>query len=134
VLLNDTRPVTELAGLDPDRDWREFATNTRAWILQTYLRLKTAGCAVALRERIPGSGMAVVSASDYRKVLQRRWDTTDAMIVVTRGSERRAPRSVASRRTWTRPFKAQRGRDSCARMASSGCTTPCRTPTVRHRS
>jgi hypothetical protein len=91
VLLDDTRPVTDLAGLDPDRDWREFATNTRAWILQTYLRLKAAGCAVALRERIPDSGIAVVSASDYRKVLQRRWDTTDAMIVVTRGSERRTP-------------------------------------------
>jgi hypothetical protein len=91
VLLDDDRPVTELAGLDPDRDWREFATNTRAWILQTYLRLKAAGCAVALRERFPARGIAVVSASDYRKVLERRWDTTDAMIVVTRGSERRTP-------------------------------------------
>jgi hypothetical protein len=91
VLLDDDRPVTELAGLDPDRHWREFATNTRAWILQTYLRLKAAGHAVALRERIPESGIAVVSASDYRKVLERRWDTTDAMIVVARGSERRTP-------------------------------------------
>jgi len=91
VLLDDDRPVTELAALDPDLDWREFATNTRAWILQTYLRLKAAGCAVALRERLPARGIAVLSASDYRKVLERPWGTTDAMIVVARGSERRTP-------------------------------------------
>jgi len=91
VLLDDDRPVTELAALDPDRDWREFATNTRARIRQTYLRLKAAGCAVALRERFPARGIAVISASDYRKVLERRRDTTDAMIVVARGSERRTP-------------------------------------------
>src|SRR5512141_1027952 len=91
VLLQDDRPLAELAALDPDRDWRELATNTRAWILQTYLRLKAAGCAVALRERIPDSGIAVICASDYRKVLQRRWDASDAMNVVARGSERRTP-------------------------------------------
>lgn len=32
-----------LRRLDPDRDWRHFVRGEDAWILQTYLRLRTLG-------------------------------------------------------------------------------------------
>jgi hypothetical protein len=91
VLLQDERPLAQLAALDPDRDWREFVTTTSAWILQTYLRLKAAGDEVELRDSIPDSGIAVVSTGDYRKVLRHRWQSTGALIAVARGSHRRIP-------------------------------------------
>lgn len=91
VLLQDPRPLAQLASLDPDRDWREFVTTTSAWILQTCLRLKAAGNEVELRDTLPESGIAVISAGDYAKVLQRRCHSTRALIAVARGSFRRTP-------------------------------------------
>jgi hypothetical protein len=54
---------------DPDRDWRLFMRGERAWILQTYLRLKQAGFPVELSDRLPDFGVVVISGQ-RRKELQ----------------------------------------------------------------
>lgn len=92
VLMQDDRPLAKLVDLDPDRDWRDFVTTTSAWILQTYLRLKVAGSNVELRESLPASGIAVISAGDYREALRHRMQSTDALIAAPLGSYRRRPR------------------------------------------
>lgn len=65
-------PEPDLGALrraDPDRDWRMFMRGERAWILQTYLRLKQAGFPVELSDRLPDSGVVVISGQ-RRKELQ----------------------------------------------------------------
>jgi hypothetical protein len=51
-----------LKRLDPDRDYREFQTGARVWILQTYLRLKAAGLAIELGDSWPRCGLLVFDA------------------------------------------------------------------------
>ena len=92
VLMQDDRPLAKLVDLDPDRDWRDFVTTTSAWILQTYLRLKVAGSNVELRDSLPASGIAVISAGDYREALRHRMQSTGALIAAPLGSYRRRPR------------------------------------------
>jgi hypothetical protein len=65
VLLNDA-PRAQLEQLDPDRDWREFVTGERAWILQTYLRLRASGAPVQLATQLPERGIAVFSSKQRR--------------------------------------------------------------------
>ncbi len=60
-VLIDPEPLGRLMGLDPDRDWRHFVTGERAWVLQTYLRLRASGLPVRLADRLPGDGIAVFS-------------------------------------------------------------------------
>lgn len=91
VLANEATPLAALERLDPDRDWQEFVTTTRAWILQTYLRLRAAGCPVSLTNELPQDGIAVVSTGDYRELLRHRSARSRALIVATRGSYRRTP-------------------------------------------
>ncbi|HSM14105.1 MAG TPA: hypothetical protein VLA66_08555 [Thermoanaerobaculia bacterium] len=62
--------IERLAGLDPDRDWRELQTGERAWILQSYLRLRAAGRAVELVGRGPASGLVVFHAKQERALLR----------------------------------------------------------------
>lgn len=75
-----------LAQLDVDREWRQFASTTRAWILQTYLRLAQRGEHVALRSDLPTDGVAIFSMGDYRELLRQRSLKTDALLVAVRGS------------------------------------------------
>jgi hypothetical protein len=49
----DDAEVEALAGLDPDRDWRELQRGERAWVLQTYLHLARAGWPVRVASRLP---------------------------------------------------------------------------------
>jgi hypothetical protein len=91
VLTNEATPLAALERLDPDRDWQQFVTTTCAWILQTYLRLRAAGCPVSLTREIPQDGIAVVSTGDYHAILRNRALRTRALIVATRGSYRRTP-------------------------------------------
>lgn len=51
--------LERLAALDADRDWRELQTGERAWILQTFLRLRRRGADVALADRVPADGLVV---------------------------------------------------------------------------
>ena len=62
--------LAPLEELDPERDFSEFQTGERAWILQTYLCLKRAGHDVALTDRWPERGLLVFS-SKQRHILRR---------------------------------------------------------------
>lgn len=80
--------VTSLARLDPDRDWREFVTGERAWVLQTFLRLRAAGLDASLSERLPRTGIAVFSASHRAKLARGPVQRTDAFLLATRQDRR----------------------------------------------
>lgn len=75
-----------LRGIDPDSDWRELARGERAWILQTWLRLRRAGLPVRLlgdeAEALP-VGLVVFHAK-HRKAVAARY--------------RELPRSEAAKR------------------------------------
>ncbi len=60
--------LARLAGIDPDRDWRELVTGDRAWILQTYLRLARTGAPVELVGRVPADGIVLFHAKHERHV------------------------------------------------------------------
>ncbi len=53
-----------LAGIDVDRDWRFFGSGLRAWVAQTYLRLREAGHPVSVAPDAPSEGL-VVYHPDY---------------------------------------------------------------------
>jgi len=78
--LKDPRPLAELASLDPDADWREFVTGERAWVLQTFLRLRARGADVSLSDRVPANGLVVFS-SKQRRLLRRDCRSTQAMLI-----------------------------------------------------
>jgi hypothetical protein len=80
--------VQALARLDPDRDWREFVTGERAWVLQTYLRLRQAGLAAELSTRLPRRGIAVFSASHRAQLARGPVQRTDAFLLATRQDRR----------------------------------------------
>jgi Glycosyl transferases group 1 len=65
-----------LKELDPERDFGEFQTGERAWILQTYLRLRRAGYEVELTDRWPQRGLLVFS-SKQRRIVKRLGGRTD---------------------------------------------------------
>jgi hypothetical protein len=82
VLLDDA-PLGQLCELDPDRDWREFVTGERAWILQTYLRLRARNLPVQIAASLPESGLAVFS-SKQRRLLRRAKVSPDVVLVGVR--------------------------------------------------
>lgn len=77
-----------LAGIDPDRDWRELQTGERAWILQTYLRLRQAGHPVELSASVPGDGLVVFHSKQWKEV--RRQAGRDVILVGVRADNREA--------------------------------------------
>lgn len=80
--------LPRLATLDPDRDWREFVTGERAWILQTYLRLRAAGLEASLADRLPRSGIAVFSAGQRATLARGPVQRTDAFLLAARQDRR----------------------------------------------
>ena len=73
--------LARLEGLDPDRDPGEFRTGERAWVVQTYLRLRAAGHPVALASAWPREGILVFS-SKQRGVLRPLVRTADPVVLV----------------------------------------------------
>jgi hypothetical protein len=63
-------PLETLRRLDPDGDWRELVRGERAWILQTYLRLRRAGHPVVLVGELPDGGPIVYHRKHERRVLE----------------------------------------------------------------
>ena len=80
--------VQALGRLDPDRDWREFVTGERAWVLQTHLRLRRAGFAAELSDHLPRRGIAVFSASHRAGIARGPVQRTDAFLLATRQDRR----------------------------------------------
>ena len=74
--LHGESQLDALKELDPERDLGEFQTGERAWILQTYLRLRLAGHEVELTDRWPEGGLLVFS-SKQRHVVKRLAGRTD---------------------------------------------------------
>jgi hypothetical protein len=64
--LDDPRPLAELEGLDPERDWRELVRGERVWILKTFLHLRAAGHPVHLVGAAPREGIVVFHAKQRR--------------------------------------------------------------------
>lgn len=79
--LDDEPHPQRLERLDPDRDWREFVTGERAWVLQTYLRLRARGCDVELTTEVPDHGIVVFSAKQRRLLLRHAPGRTQALLV-----------------------------------------------------
>lgn len=77
-------PLEQLARLDPDRDWREFVTGERAWILQTFLRLRAAGAPVRLASELPAEGIVVFSSKQRRLLLRQQRTATAALLIGVR--------------------------------------------------
>lgn len=80
-----------LSRLDPDRDWREFVSGERAWILQTFLRLRAAGFTASLSDRLPRSGIAIFSAGQRTALARGPVQRTEAFLLATRQDRRGTP-------------------------------------------
>lgn len=83
-VLIDSEPLERLRELQPDRDWQGFVDGERAWILQTYLRLRAAGCPVVLSRDLPVEGIAVFSSKQRRILRSRRPSGCNAVLVGVR--------------------------------------------------
>jgi len=60
--------LERLARIDPDREPAEFRRGERAWMLQTYLRLRAAGFPCELVDRIPRDGLLFFHSKHERAV------------------------------------------------------------------
>jgi len=77
-----------LSRIDPGRDWRELQTGERAWILQTYLRLRDAGHPVELSGTAPEDGLVVFHAKQAKELYRQRSRLRDAFLVGVRADNR----------------------------------------------
>lgn len=80
-----------LSRIDPDRDWRELQTGERAWILQTWLRLRRAGHPVELSATVPEAPedtLVVFHAKQAKDLLRPRSRLRDAVLVGVRADNR----------------------------------------------
>ncbi len=83
--------LESLSRIDPDRDWRELQTGERAWILQTWLRLRRAGHPVEISSDAPEDGLVVFhakQAKDLLRQLRQRSRLGDAILVGVRADNR----------------------------------------------
>lgn len=80
--------LESLSRIDPDRDWRELQTGERAWILQTWLRLRRAGHPVELSATAPEDGLIVFHAKQAKDLLRQRSRLRGAVLVGVRADNR----------------------------------------------
>ena len=60
--------MDEVRSLDPDVDFDAFRVGERAWVAQTYLRLRQAGWPVELSSTAPRHGLAVFHAKQKHEL------------------------------------------------------------------
>jgi hypothetical protein len=82
------RDLGRLEQLDLERDWSEFVIGERAWVLQTYLRLRRAGRPVELVARPPRRGMVVFYARHGPLLVRHLWGSSGPALVGVRGDHR----------------------------------------------
>lgn len=80
--------LESLSRIDPGRDWRELQTGERAWILQTWLRLRHAGHPVELSGTAPEDGLVIFHAKQKKELLRQRSRLRDAVLVGVRADNR----------------------------------------------
>lgn len=85
--LKGMNPLT----LDADRDWWVFGTGVYVWVLQTFVRLRTAGAPVRLVDAAPASGIVVVHADYVQRLLAEARSPGELTIVVTQADRRHQP-------------------------------------------
>lgn len=71
-------------GLDCDRDWEVFGTGVYVWVLQTFLRLRSAGAPVWLSRSAPPSGTVVTHADYVERLLDEAPSAAHLTIVAAR--------------------------------------------------
>ena len=84
-LLPEETGLAGLRRLDPDRDHEEFKRGERAWVLQTYLRLATAGRPVELTGEPPADGLVVFHAKHRKWLVAHAKALRRAILVGIRG-------------------------------------------------
>jgi hypothetical protein len=87
-LLAGEADLAGLGALDPEADWREFVRGERAWILQSYLRLRRAGLPVALSPTLPETGLVVFHAKQRRALTAAGGRLRDRLLVGVRADNR----------------------------------------------
>lgn len=74
-----------LRALDPDHDWTELQRGERAWVLQTYLRLRQSGYPVRLTSEPPPEGIVVFHTKQRQALAARLPAGRDLVLVGVRG-------------------------------------------------
>jgi len=82
--------LAALAALDPDREPGPFQRGERAWILQSYLRLRRRGAPVELADAVPPAGLVVFHAK-HEKALRRALPAAGAPVLVGVRADNREP-------------------------------------------
>jgi hypothetical protein len=88
--LSGERELERLAALDADADWRELQTGERAWILQTFLRLRRRGAPVELAAAVPPGGLVVFHSKHERALRRAARGAPGAVLVGVRADNRQA--------------------------------------------
>lgn len=83
--------LAALGRVDPDRDFQAFLRGERAWILQTFLRLRRAGHPVELREDLPADGLVFFHVKQRREVIARWRRDCRVALVGVRADNPRTP-------------------------------------------
>lgn len=81
----DDEDLDRLRTLRPERDWREFQRGERAWVLQTYLHLASAGYPARLSSHPPETGLVVFHSKQRWSLLKRLQANQRPVLVAIRG-------------------------------------------------
>ena len=84
------RDLAALQRLDPDRDAPEFRRGERAWVLQTFLRVRAAGFPCTLGDRIPAAGLVLFHNKHERFVRRGIPSGGEPVLVGIRADNREA--------------------------------------------
>ncbi len=86
--------IVRLQRVDADRDWRELVTGDRAWVLQTFLRLRAAGAPVELVNALAQSAPGLLLFHAKHERLVRRSAGAGRQVLVGIRADNRRPLSA----------------------------------------